>query len=806
MRPSSPLEFSRAWLGKADDVRRQRAELRAAGELDGATVGELVERGAAMSGTLRIPVIPIRYADVPAPFPVTALSDRLFGGSRGDTVSFRDYWREVSGDLLKVDGAVTSWVSLPRSASHYLSRGEYGWGSFGRIGELRRQVLEQVDPSIDFSHFDNDGPDGIPNSGDDDGYVDFVAFFYVTDCSSDPRRGAIWPHRGAMAPFVTDDRSASGGNVKIADYVILPAQDPGTCGPAHIGVLAHEAAHAFGLPDLYDYDGTSHGVGPWGLMGTGSHSSPHSPAYPSAWAREQLGWGRLNRLARSDTATLSPGDRRILRHDLEDGSGRYLLMERRGPDGSDRDLPGHGLLVWGVDPERGELGAWNADERRPAVTLMGNLNGALVPVDGADDGGPFPGDTGAHAGERFPVRVATEERADSIRVVLTPEAPGRWVDPAVQLATVVGGAVQEHRLDVEHEDSASSWVARSSATWLRLQRDGDAVILAADPAGLGRGVYADTVELLDEGTGQVRDRLPVALEVAGGGTPAVVATDLPWSWGMATAGRDLVQASYGWDALGLRPRPRLLAVGGGTPFPRTLSRIPVEALYAPAAGRNGETYVLGHARGRNYIYRVSPSGDARVVAADVGDEPAYGLTVLPDGSLLMAGFSGRILRVDASGTITRWADVKRAVYQISSDPTGRVYAALLDGGVARIEPGGAITLLETGFERGNLVAVTAAADGRAFAAERGGRGRIVELSEGGPRQLARVADGQFYGLVTDDMFLYALDLGSRQLLRLPIVGPGGSAVASAGPASMGFRSGRPALPALSPPPTPAAAP
>jgi len=30
------------------------------------------------------------------------------------------------------------------------------------------------DPDVDFSRFDNDGRDGIPNSGDDDGYVDYL--------------------------------------------------------------------------------------------------------------------------------------------------------------------------------------------------------------------------------------------------------------------------------------------------------------------------------------------------------------------------------------------------------------------------------------------------------------------------------------------------------------------------------------------------------------------------------------------------------------------------------------------------------
>jgi hypothetical protein len=43
---------------------------------------------------------------VPEPFPAAALQDRLFGRSVGDTLSYSDYWQEVSGGLLHVDGNV----------------------------------------------------------------------------------------------------------------------------------------------------------------------------------------------------------------------------------------------------------------------------------------------------------------------------------------------------------------------------------------------------------------------------------------------------------------------------------------------------------------------------------------------------------------------------------------------------------------------------------------------------------------------------------------------------------------------------
>jgi hypothetical protein len=82
---------------------------------------------------------------------------------------------------------VAPWVTLRRPARHYLPAEQHGWSRFGRIVELRQEVLAAVDGSIDFAQFDNDGPDGIPNSGDDDGFVDFVAIVYALPCPGDTR-------------------------------------------------------------------------------------------------------------------------------------------------------------------------------------------------------------------------------------------------------------------------------------------------------------------------------------------------------------------------------------------------------------------------------------------------------------------------------------------------------------------------------------------------------------------------------------------------------------------------------------------
>ncbi|MEX2284782.1 MAG: M6 family metalloprotease domain-containing protein [Gemmatimonadota bacterium] len=778
-RPISPLEFSRAWLLKVEAVRRRRAELSADGRLDGMTPAAAALSGAALTGTLRVPVLPVRYADVREPFPVGDLEARLFGTARADTMTYASYWREVSGGLLDVAGTITPWITLAKDAKHYLPRNKFGWGQFGRTGELRQEALRAADEILDFAQFDNDGPDGVPNSADDDGFVDFVAFVYALPCPGDARAGAIWPHRAAMPPYVTKDLNRRGSKILIADYVILPAIDPQTCGPMHVGVLAHETGHALGLPDLYDYDGSSQGIGAWGLMGTGSHNARHSPAHLSAWEKEQLGWVSVKWLKQSGVVTFAPVENNatVYRYDLPHRSGEYLLLENRQRIGSDKFLPGKGLLAWRIDPERGELGAWNTDERRGAVALLdADGRGDLKHGVRADASDPFPGasDQRFFAPADVPTfrlaRIKEESRSVIADVAIGYDAPALIPDAdAVRLTAFTGESTVKHTVRVQVDGLVGEWSAVTSAEWLRTTASPDGLQLVADTRKLGPGRYTETVELLAE-TGSVAGRLTVDLYVALPGLPEVMASDLPWSWGLAAHGSQLYQASYGWDALGLRPRPRVLQLRDGQVHPSTLARLPADALYAPVPTPDGKgVYVVARARGENYVYRVDVDGNASIVASRIGTSPAYGAALLPNGDLLVSEWNGMIWRIDASGRVEPHIKLNANLYQIATDAQGSVYAATYDANIIRWNSESAPTVFETGFEPGRLVSVAAAPGGAVYAAERGDGGRILRFDAyGNKRTVFRSPLARFYGLAVDAEFLYALDLHDRRLLRISI--------------------------------------
>jgi M6 family metalloprotease-like protein len=777
-RPIMPLEFSRAWLAKVEQVRLRREQLAAVGELHDATPAELVTRGAALSGRLRIPVIPVRYNDVRVPFTEKDLERRLFGVASGDTMSFSGYWHEVSGGLLQVEGRVAPWVTTRKPARHYLPAEQFGWSSFGRITELRDEAIEAADEHIDFAQFDNDGADGIPDSGDDDGFVDFVAIVYAVSCPGDGRAGAIWPHRAAMPPYATRSIGANGQPIRIADYVVLPAVNGDNCAPMHVGVLAHETGHALGLPDLYDYDGTSQGIGSWGLMGTGSHAAQHSPAHLSAWEKEQLGWVRVSWITRGDTiAAFEPvhSGRTVYRFDGK--RGEYLLLENRQRVGSDRYLPGGGLLIWQVDPERGELGAWNSDEKRAAVQLIqaDDRNDLGTRSLRADAGDPFPGRSRRTT---FRSYIAgglqlTDIRGDGelvrARVIAGSAYPA--LIPAhdvLRMTTIAGGSPVQQSIGVTNAgDVAHDWQPVNDANWLRVARNDGGVTFTADPSGLAPGQHADTVTLT-AADGRALAHVVVSFHLATPGVAEKVAVDLPWSWGLAVNGGRILQASYGWDQLGLRPRPRVLQLWEAATHPNTLSRIAADALYSPIVDpRDGATFVLSRALGGNYLYQLLPNGDASLIAARVGSQPAYGAAILPNGDIAVAEWDGKISRVTRAGVVQPLYDLGTHIYQIATDTAGNLYAAALQGNVLHVDAAGVLHFLDTGFGEGRLVAITTTPSGDVIAAERGEQGRVLRITRAGVRELIYHSPGsRFYGVAVDGAFLYALR--ERELLRIPL--------------------------------------
>ena len=199
------------------------------------------------------------------------------------------------------------------------------------------------------------------------------------------------------------------------DYVIQPEQlDEGT--QETVGVFAHEYGHSFGLPDLYDTDYSSNGIGDWSLMASGSWNYVSEigdrPAHMDAWSKYFLGW--VNPKKVTSTLTNEPITQAATTSDvyqLLSGnplSGEYFLVENRQKASFDAGLPGDGLLIWHVDGNRIskkiDLNTVNNKECYPSKKCSKKHYGvALVQADDdwdleldnnlGDAGDPYPGNT-----------------------------------------------------------------------------------------------------------------------------------------------------------------------------------------------------------------------------------------------------------------------------------------------------------------------------------------------------------------------------------------------------------------------------
>lgn len=332
----------------------------------------------AVTGTMPVAIVLALFSDSPEPHVTPEdLQAALFEGpSPYGTAS--EFYREASGGRFDLSGQVFPWVRTSLTMAEVVGS-EYGLAGDARTGEYLLEALAAVDTLVDFGHFDNDGPDGVPNSGDDDGRVDAVAFQFL-EVSASCGGPSIWPHRWRIegwtpdeTPYRTDDLRPDGTAVVVSDYTTQGATDCGGVEIQKATTIAHELGHVLGLPDLYD---RSQGlepeyrrwvVGCWSLMaggswgcGTENREEWVRPTHFGAWEKEVLGWVDVEEVGTflDGELSLAPVQEsgRILKIPLEPGlpataQGEYLLMEYRTKDGFDAALPASGVLVYRVDPD-----------------------------------------------------------------------------------------------------------------------------------------------------------------------------------------------------------------------------------------------------------------------------------------------------------------------------------------------------------------------------------------------------------------------------------------------------------------------
>jgi len=441
------------WRVKARAVAQARAQLLARrnfGALNSPSRVSPSGAPTAVAETLFVPAVLFRYknTDTTASFDTAQYSQVLFSqtppGGRPYTV--RTFYEQMSNNIFSMQGKVLGWETLDSNEVTYTgvagtcSGNPYGNAncnglfSLGAVYDMQkglRQAIAKLGTGVNWGEFDNDGPDGIPNSGDDDGYVDMVMFVQPAKdgACGGSTNNHLWSHRYAFVDSLetvyqdvitaTPWTGHAGQFIKIRNYFLQSGLGgSAACDSTQImpvGTAAHESGHGLGLPDLYDTQGSSEGIGEWGLMGSGNYTSPFSPSRMEVWSLNELGWVTLVPLTTGGDYSVGPAptaDTAFYVHvNGSNPRGEYFLLENRERTLADSavirihcqvsGLPascdGGGLAIWHVDSEQIVNHGFSKDN----TVNVGPIHGlALMQADGLDQLGS--GANRGDAGDLYP--------------------------------------------------------------------------------------------------------------------------------------------------------------------------------------------------------------------------------------------------------------------------------------------------------------------------------------------------------------------------------------------------------------------
>ncbi len=303
--------------------------------------------------------------------------------SEGDyrTGSMNDFYLENSYDQVHITGDVVGWYRMERDYAYYVN-GQQGFGQYPRNGQgLARDALLAADADIDYNDYDNNGNHVA------EGVFIVHAGMGAEQTGSDDM---IWSHAWGVPRALRLD------NMSFRSYAMEPEN-------GKVGVFGHELGHSlFGLPDLYDTDYNSAGVGIWSMMSGGSWGGGGDrPVHFDAWCKSQM---RMTTpfpiIEDSPDLIMEPVERSdevFLVWRTGALQNEYFLLENRQRIGFDESLPNSGLLIWHCDEgaESNTHPWWPGQGNLHNIVALEQADGDYAlehNSNGGDGGDPFPGD------------------------------------------------------------------------------------------------------------------------------------------------------------------------------------------------------------------------------------------------------------------------------------------------------------------------------------------------------------------------------------------------------------------------------
>ncbi|MBQ4834938.1 MULTISPECIES: M6 family metalloprotease domain-containing protein [Pseudoalteromonas] len=264
----------------------------------------------------------------------------------GNAQSVRGYFLEVSNNKLDYTNTVTAYYTAKKNKAYYA---DSSLSSTVRSQELIKEALDWLEyqQGFDFSTLSTNSSNQIRG----------LNIFYAGNSDSAWSKG-LWPHMARLSPRFCAD------GVCTDRYQITDMR-----ASLSIGTFVHESGHLItNWPDLYDYDGSSHGsVASYGVMGFGAIGTTNKfrPTPPVAHFRAIAGWDTVTELnpavdANAPTGRLShtSGSHTSYKWTNPSNRNEAFYIEAIHKSGQNKEQPSQGLAIWHVDSKGSNSNEW----------------------------------------------------------------------------------------------------------------------------------------------------------------------------------------------------------------------------------------------------------------------------------------------------------------------------------------------------------------------------------------------------------------------------------------------------------------
>jgi len=301
---------------------------------------------------LTIPLLIVKIQFNTAPFNQFQSSDatwvsKIFGNSSGQ---FNEYFYELSNERFQFhpaaetdgtvnDGIVTASVAMSHPGNNAFTANNQA---------VIKAAITAIDSKVNFAAYDTNSNGAIK-------YDELQIMFLVAGgetATGHADAGSVWAHKSSISTGPTHDGVSlmKSGNCCEGNYSVFGERQGGNARSydSTIGVIAHELGHsAFLLPDLYDYDKSSAGIGSFGLMGGGCWGSKPGDTYSGETpthmtALMKIRSGFVTPTVISSDGTYTANDINSSSHNIfkiQSGtSGEYFLLQNRNAVGYDQAL------------------------------------------------------------------------------------------------------------------------------------------------------------------------------------------------------------------------------------------------------------------------------------------------------------------------------------------------------------------------------------------------------------------------------------------------------------------------------------